>query len=144
MRTNGFQMKQIDGRDFIYDRCRRKYVVLTPEEWVRQQVIHHLIHDLSYPIRSISVEKQIQVGSVNKRFDILVYVREHPWLIIECKRETVAIDTSVLQQLLAYNSSLHVAFITITNGKQLMSYDIEAATWLQGLPDYPKPDSDPI
>ncbi len=93
------------------------WVKLTPEEWVRQNFIQYLIKKLHYPAAYIAVEKEIQLGELKKRFDILIYNNLHqPLMMIECKAPEVALDEKVLQQLLRYNISVPVSFFVITNG----------------------------
>jgi len=112
-----FSVKQVNGRDMILDLLRKKWLPLTPEEWVRQNFIQSLIQIHDYPSSLIAMEKEIQLGELKKRFDILVYDNEHkPWMIIECKAGRIALNDSVLQQALRYNISVPVPFIVITNG----------------------------
>ena len=114
-----FQLKKEGRRELIFDPLRKKWVVLTPEEWVRQNFISYLIRVKKYPSTLIAVEKEIRLGEMNKRFDILVYNTDHrPWMMVECKSLDVPLDESVLQQLLRYHISVPVVFLVITNGKQ--------------------------
>jgi len=136
MSTPSFRYKEEAGKQYIFDVNRKKFVVLTAEEWVRQHVLYHMMNELQYPASVISVERQIKVGSRNRRYDIVVYKESVPWLIVECKREEEVLNDKVLSQLLAYNSTLQVAFLTITNGKQIMTYDIGKSSWFNSLPDY--------
>ena len=131
-------MKRIvkDDKEFIFDPIRKKYIVLTPEEWVRQQLIEHFISDLNYPAALISVEKQIKVGSQLKRYDILVYQNDCPWLIIECKQEDIVLSKKSLLQLEAYSTSLQVNYIAISNGKEIHCYDIKNKCWMNQFPAY--------
>ena len=114
-----FQLKNVGSRELIFDSLRKKWVVLTPEEWVRQNFISYLIRVKKYPSTLIAVEKEIRLGELNKRFDILVYNSDHrPWIMVECKSLEVPLDESVMQQLLRYHISVPVDFLLITNGKQ--------------------------
>ena len=114
-----FQLKKEGRRELIFDPLRKKWVALTPEEWVRQNFISYLIRVKKYPSTLIAVEKEIRLGEMSKRFDILVYSSDHrPWMIVECKSLDVPLDESVLQQLLRYHISVPVDFLVITNGKQ--------------------------
>ena len=91
--------------------------MLTPEEWVRQNFVQYLIRAKSYPSSLIALEKEIQLGELRKRFDILVYDKDHqPWMMIECKAGEIKLDDAVLQQVLRYNISVPVKYIVITNG----------------------------
>lgn len=113
----GFRIKKEDGKEFIFDALRKKWLVLTPEEWVRQNFVQYLIKIKKYPASLIAIEKEIQLGELKKRFDILVYNNDHqPWMMIECKAGEIKLDDSVLQQVLRYNISVPVEFMIITNG----------------------------
>jgi hypothetical protein len=136
MNDNRFKTKTENGKTYIFDSNRKKYVVLTDEEWVRQNILFYLVHEMKYPQSLISVEKQIKVGSRNRRYDIVIYKETIPWLIIECKRESEVLNQQVLSQLLSYNSTLRVAYLTITNGKQVMTYDIAQANWNNSFPTF--------
>lgn len=112
-----FRIKNEAGKEFIFDVLRKKWILLTPEEWVRQNFVQYLIRQKKYPSTLIAIEKEIQVGELKKRFDILVYDATHqPWMMIECKAATIKLDDSVLHQILRYNIPLPVPFIIITNG----------------------------
>jgi hypothetical protein len=112
-----FRIKKEQDKDFIFDEIRKLWVKLTPEEWVRQNFIQYLISKLHYPAAYIAVEKEIQLGELKKRFDILIYDNRHqPLMMIECKAPEVPLDEKVLQQLLRYNISVPVSFFVITNG----------------------------
>ncbi len=136
MHTERFKFRQENGKEYIYDANRKKYVVLTAEEWVRQHVLYHLMHTLHYPMSVISVEKQIKVGTRNRRYDIVVYKQSMPWLIVECKSEKEQLNEHVLSQLLSYNSTLDVSYLTITNGAHIMTYDIVSQEWKNEFPVY--------
>ena len=112
-----FRIKKEGGKEFIFDALRKKWLLLTPEEWVRQNFVQYLIKTKNYPSSLIALEKEIQLGELKKRFDILVYDNNHqPWMMIECKAEEVKLNEDVLQQVLRYNISVPVQFIVITNG----------------------------
>ena len=112
-----FRIKNEAGKEFIFDVLRKKWLLLTPEEWVRQNFVQYLIRQKNYPSTLIAIEKEIQVGELKKRFDILIYdVIHQPWMMIECKAATIKLDDSVLQQILRYNITVPVPFIIITNG----------------------------
>ena len=113
-----FRIKKEQGKEFIFDTLRKKWLLLTPEEWVRQNFIQYLIKIKKYPSSLIAIEKEIQLGELKKRFDILVYDNNHrPWMMIECKAAEIKLDNEVLQQVLRYNISVPVKFIIITNGR---------------------------
>ena len=118
MRPN-FKYKTIDEQECIFDVVRKKYVVLTKEEWVRQQLIHYLINKKNIPASLLSVEKQILVGGRKRRYDLVVYKNDIPWMIVECKEETETLNEAVLQQVLSYTSTMKVHFVCLSNGKQV-------------------------
>ena len=112
-----FRIKTENDKDFIFDALRKKWLLLTPEEWVRQNFIQYLIVEKKYPSTVIATEKEILLGELKKRFDILIYDSEHqPWMMIECKAAEIKLNDAVLQQILRYNISVPVSFIVITNG----------------------------
>jgi hypothetical protein len=112
-----FKLRKESGVEFIFDNIRRQWLVLSEEEWVRQNFIQYLVQTLHYPAAFIAVEKEIMLGELKKRFDVLVYDGEHkPWMMIECKAIAVRLKDSVLQQVLRYNISVPVSFLVITNG----------------------------
>lgn len=113
----GFKIKQEKGLDFIFDVIRKKWLLLTPEEWVRQNFVQYLVNERNYPATLIALEKEIRLGELKKRFDILVYDTSHqPLMIVECKGSGVSLNENVLQQALRYNISVPVELIIITNG----------------------------
>ncbi len=130
------RISEKEGKEFVYDIIRKKDVALTPEEWVRQQIIHYLINDLKYPPSLFSVEKQIKIGTLRKRYDIVIYQQDQPWMIIECKEEKEKLDKNVLQQIMAYNSELKVSYLVLTNGQELLVYNIKANAWIKSLPPF--------
>ena len=111
------KIKKEQGKEFIFDGIRKQWIMLTPEEWVRQNFLQYLTRVKKYPATLIAVEKEIQLGDLAKRFDIVVYDRNtRPWMIIECKEMDVVLTAQVLNQALRYNIALNVPFIVITNG----------------------------
>ncbi|HYM93247.1 MAG TPA: type I restriction enzyme HsdR N-terminal domain-containing protein [Chitinophagaceae bacterium] len=119
-----FQTKKENGKEFIFDKIRRQWIMLTEEEWVRQNFVQLLIQVKNYPASLIAIEKEIQLGELKKRFDILVYDKTHqPWMIIECKGPHVTLVDAVLHQALRYNISVPVPFIIITNGNQTFGWE---------------------
>jgi hypothetical protein len=112
-----FKLEKRGGKEFIFDRTRKQWLVLTNEEWVRQNFIQFLVQSMKYPESLIAIEKEIQLGELKKRFDILVYNSNHqPWMLIECKAKEVILDEKVFDQVLRYNISLPSPFLIITNG----------------------------
>ena len=119
-----FRFKKTGEKEFIFDVIRRKWVIITPEEWVRQNFLHYLIKVKNFPASLLSVEKEIVLGELKKRCDIVAYKNNLPWMIIECKEKKIALDEIVLQQALRYNISLQVNFLVITNGTISLGLEI--------------------
>jgi hypothetical protein len=133
------KIKSQQGKEFIYDEIRKQWIVLTPEEWVRQNFLQYLIQVKKYPATLIAVEKEIKLGDLAKRFDIVVYDKNtQPWIIIECKEMEVALDKQVLDQALRYNITLQVPNIVITNGTYCFGFSAKAGLLeeLNNLPEF--------
>ena len=134
------KLQQADGKATVFDPVRKKWLVLTPEEHVRQYLIHYLADTLKYPLALLSVEKTIKVGALNKRFDIVVYNRDHkPWMLVECKAPEVPVSEKTLYQLLNYQGTVQCAYWLLTNGHQTFcadARDTENIKWLPSLPAY--------
>lgn len=124
MRTRVF-----NGKEQIFCAWRHRWVRLTPEEWVRQQLLHRMVEQLGYPASLIAVEVAITVGEVHKRCDAVVYGNlslpsgeggggASPLLLIECKAETVPLSQKTLDQAITYNRKLNVPFLLLHNGPQ--------------------------
>ncbi|MBP6686993.1 MAG: type I restriction enzyme HsdR N-terminal domain-containing protein [Lacibacter sp.] len=112
-----FRIKEEDGKEVIFDDLRKQWVRLTPEEWVRQNLIQYLLQVKQYPAAFISIEKEIVLGELKKRFDVLIYDRTHqPWMMIECKAMEVDLAEKVLEQIVRYNMSVPVNYLVISNG----------------------------
>lgn len=112
-----FTIKADAEQQVIFDIVRKKYVALTPEEWVRQHILHYLIFDYKYPKACISVEKLVIVNTLRKRTDIVLYnTSAQPKLIIECKAPEVKIAQKTFEQIARYNMSLRVPYLWVTNG----------------------------
>ncbi|MCO6497104.1 MAG: type I restriction enzyme HsdR N-terminal domain-containing protein [Chitinophagaceae bacterium] len=116
------QRRKSAGSEEIYDPVRKSWVVLTPEEWVRQNFIQFLLTQ-GYPVALMAVERQIKLGSLVKRFDIVVFSRAMiPFMIVECKRMDVALTQKVLEQALRYHISLNSEYLVITNGNHTIVF----------------------
>ena len=112
-------IRTVDGRREVFDIVRRRYVALTPEEWVRQQVIHYLHERLHYPLELMQVEAAISLNGLTRRCDIVVYNRAvKPVMIVECKQPEVNITQRVADQACRYNLTLQVPLLYLTNGRQ--------------------------
>jgi hypothetical protein len=120
------KIKKENEKEFIFDEFRKRWVVLTPEEWVRQNFLQYLTQIKKYPASLIAVEKEIKLGELKKRFDIVVYdSHTKPWMIVECKEMNVPLDRTVLDQVLRYNINLQVPYLVITNGSYCMAMTFE-------------------
>ena len=116
-------IKRIDDIEKVFCLIRRKWIVLTPEEWVRQNFLLYLTEVLYYPKKLIAVEKQIRLSAVNKRFDIVVYDQNtQPQIIIECKKMDETLSEEVMNQALRYNMKIKAPIILITNGIYLIGF----------------------
>jgi len=119
-----YKIKEEEGRELIFDPSRKLWVRLTPEEWVRQNIIQYLLQAMHYPASLIAIEKELQLGELKKRFDILVYDKNHlPWMMIECKSMDVPLDDRVLSQVLRYHIAIPVPYLVITNGSYCAAFE---------------------
>ena len=112
-----YKLKKADGKVWIFDVIRKKYIVLTPEEWVRQHVVHYLLADRKYPRSLIKVEGGLVYNQLQKRTDIVVFDRQgKPWMIVECKSPALPVSVATLTQASVYNSALQAEYLAVTNG----------------------------
>lgn len=111
-----FKIKREGERARIFDRVRKKWVSLSPEEWVRQNFIAYLISEKLYPPAFFSIEKEILFNGLRKRCDVVVFYNNAPFMVVECKELNVPITETVLRQVLMYNMKLDVPFLLLTNG----------------------------
>ena len=109
--------------DEVFCVVRKNWFLLTPEEWVRQNFLLYLIHILKYPASLIAVEKQLILGDLKKRFDILIYKESTPFMVVECKEMNVPLTEEVLLQALRYNSNIQAKFLVITNGSYCEAFE---------------------
>ncbi|MEY4049602.1 MAG: hypothetical protein RL262_436 [Bacteroidota bacterium] len=132
-----FKIKAINGKDQIFDPFRKIWVLLTPEEWVRQNLLQYLVQTLQYPSSLIAVEKEIKLGELSKRFDIVVYKNELPWMIIECKEAKVSLNEKTMGQILQYQQVLTAQYLFMSNGHETMGAKIESGK-LQAMQNFPE------
>lgn len=135
------QVKNTENRTTVLDLVRKKYLVLTPEEWVRQHVLHFLITNMKYPKSLINVEKQIELNGTKKRYDIVVYKNDGSiFLIVECKAPKVTINQATFDQIAQYNLELNGQFLMVTNGINhyyaIIDYNNKCYHFLRDLPEY--------
>jgi len=121
-----FRIKKDGEQQLIFDIIRKRFVALTPEEWVRQHWIHYLIEEAKYPRSLIAVEMNIILNQLAKRCDLVVYDRDgKPFLIVECKSAGVKISQKVFDQIARYNLTLQVKYLIVSNGKQHFGCEID-------------------
>ena len=135
-----FRFKKEDEKEFIFDEVRKQWLRLTPEEWVRQNFLQYLIITKKYPATLIAIEKEIKLGELKKRCDIVVYKNDKPWMIVECKEMNVVLNESTIEQILRYNMVMKVEYLVITNGTNILAWNIAdgKANELNSIPDFMK------
>ncbi|WP_228236010.1 type I restriction enzyme HsdR N-terminal domain-containing protein [Allomuricauda sp. M10] len=136
-----FRIKNSQNRQYIFDGIRKKFVVLQPEEWVRQHLLHFLIFTKNFPKSLINVEKQLTVNSLKKRYDVVVFNPDGSiFLLVECKAPEVKIDQSTFDQIARYNYQLKANFLLVTNGLEHycceMDHEHEKYRFLEDIPDF--------
>ncbi len=115
--TYSFTIKSEQGRSYIFDVFRKKYVLLTPEEWVRQNFLQYLVKEQNFPASLIAVEKEFSFNRMKKRTDILVHNRQgEPVFLVECKAPSVPVTSEVFDQIGLYNLTYKVPWLVVTNG----------------------------
>jgi hypothetical protein len=120
-----FRIKKEAEKEWIFDEHRKQWLRLTPEEWVRQNMLQYLVQVKKYPSALIAIEKEISLGELRKRFDILVYKDASPWMIIECKEMNVPLNEAVIRQILNYNITLQTPYLIITNGSTTFGFSLQ-------------------
>ena len=135
------RVKETGGRKQIFDILRRKYVALTPEEWVRQHFIHYLIEHKNYPASLLANEVPLQIGEKRMRADSVLYDNQlHPRIIIEYKAPNITLTQKVFDQITVYNLLLHVDYLIVSNGMTTyickMDYEKQTYKFLETIPNY--------
>jgi len=133
---HNFRIKEEGNKEFIFDEVRRQWTSLTPEEWVRQNFLQWMMQVMQYPSSLISVEKEIRTRDIKKRYDIVVYKNDKPWMIVECKEMAVGLNDAVITQVINYNAYLDVSFLVITNGNGTHVFETATKAWLPAFPHY--------
>jgi hypothetical protein len=131
-----FKIKEKETKTYIFDEIRKRWIILTPEEWVRQNFLQYLIHQKHYPASLIAVEKEIYLGDIKKRCDIIIYKNATPYIMVECKEMEVKLTEKTIQQILTYNQKLAVNILIITNGNNTYAFDTTTQTPLVEIPAY--------
>ena len=139
--TYSFRLKNSENNTHIFDVIRKKFVVLQPEEWVRQHCVQYLIQEKNYPISLINVEKVILINGLKKRYDIVVFNPDGSLaVVVECKAPKVQISQSVFDQIARYNLTLKASYLMVTNGLNhyfcTMNHHLESFEFLVTLPNY--------
>ena len=138
-RLQWFKTEDREGKTFVFDPLRRRYVALTPEEEVRQKTLYLLVGHLGVPSGRLAVEYSMKVYGLDKRADAVVFDAEgKPLMIVECKAPNVTLNQAVLEQALRYHSVLHPKFLLLTNGAAIHCFKVDNAqlTAMDRLPDY--------
>ena len=133
--------KLVEGTTQVFDQVRKKYLVLTPEEWVRQHFIHYLNQEKNYPLGLMGVEQMVEYNGMQTRADIVLYTTEgKPNMIVECKAPNVKITQDAFNQIAKYNFKFKVKYLVLTNGMQhfccQMDYETNGIKFLEELPSY--------
>ena len=117
-------IKKEKGKVWIFDIIRKKYIVLTPEEWVRQHFVNYLIHHLSYPRSLFRIEGSLTYNKLQKRSDIVIHGRDgKPWMLVECKAPNIKLTQKAFNQVAVYNMTIGARYVAVTNG--MMQYCFE-------------------
>ncbi len=136
-----FRFKNTEKGIQIFDIIRKKFVMLQPEEWVRQHTVHFLITTKGYPKSLINLEKQLHVNGIAKRYDLLVFNPDGSiLLLVECKAPEIQVDQKTFDQIAIYNKRLNATYLMVTNGLQhyycQMDHKAEKYTFLKEIPDF--------
>ena len=134
-------VKSKENKNFIFDSVRKKWLVLSPEEWVRQHCIHYLLDNKGYPLGLMQVEKKLKVNKSEKRYDIIVFNKEGTInILVECKRPNVRITQKTFDQIAQYNLTLNSDYLMITNGLYhyycKMDFEQKKYVFLEDLPSF--------
>ncbi|MGJ8737625.1 type I restriction enzyme HsdR N-terminal domain-containing protein [Zobellia nedashkovskayae] len=136
-----FRLKSSENNVRIFDSIRKKFVVLQPEEWVRQHVVNYLLEEKSYPKSLVNVEKQLVINDIKKRYDIVVFNSDGSiHILVECKAPQINIDQTTFDQIARYNLELKADYLMVTNGLDhfycKMDFTSEKYTFLRDIPDF--------
>jgi hypothetical protein len=136
-----FRFKNSENKVAIFDEIRKKFIVLTPEEWVRQHVVRFLLDEKNFPKSHVNVEKIVKVNGMNKRYDVVVFNPDGSiYLIVECKAPGVPISQITFDQIARYNLTLNAAHLMVTNGLNhyfcQMDFAAEKYVFLPDVPQY--------
>lgn len=138
-----YRFKSTENKVSIFDIIRKKFVILQPEEWVRQHCMHYLITEKNYPKSLINVEKELTINGLKKRYDIVIFNPDGSiFLMVECKSPKITINQSTFDQIARYNLKINAAYLMVTNGINhyycQMDFKKEQYTFLRDIPSYSK------
>ena len=141
--TFTFRFKNSENKVAIFDEIRKKFIILKPEEWVRQHVVQYLLQNKNYPKSYINVEKLVKVNDLSKRYDIIVYQPNGEiYLLIECKAPEININQQTFDQIARYNLVLNAKYLMVSNGLNhyfcQMDFKNEKYVFLEELPEFEK------
>ncbi|MCR9182462.1 MAG: type I restriction enzyme HsdR N-terminal domain-containing protein [Flavobacteriaceae bacterium] len=136
-----FRFKSSENKISIFDEIRKKFVILTPEEWVRQHVVQFLICEKHFPKGHINVEKELVLNQTRKRYDAVIYNKDGSiFLVVECKAPQITISQDTFDQIARYNLSLNATYLMVTNGLHhyycQLDYENEKYRFLKEIPGY--------
>ena len=136
-----FRFKNSENKVAIFDEIRKKFIILTPEEWVRQHVVKYILEQKRYPKSHVNVEKIVKVNGLTKRYDIVIFNPDGSiFLLVECKAPGITISQNTFDQIARYNMSLNAIHMMVTNGLNhyfcQMDYEQEKYFFLPDLPEY--------
>ncbi|MGB0982143.1 MAG: type I restriction enzyme HsdR N-terminal domain-containing protein [Winogradskyella sp.] len=136
-----YRFKSTENKVSIFDVIRKKFIILQPEEWVRQHCVHYLISEKKYPISLINVEKELTINGLKKRYDIVVFNTDGSiFLIVECKSYKIKINQTTFNQIARYNLALNATYLMVTNGINhyycQMDFKNECYLFLKAIPEY--------
>ena len=136
-----FRFKNSENKVAIFCEIRKKFIILKPEEWVRQNVVQYLLLEKKYPKSLINVEKSLKINGLIKRYDVVVFNNDGSInVLIECKSTNIKISQTVFDQIARYNMTLKANFLMVTNGLNHyfceMDFENEKYSFLESLPNY--------
>lgn len=139
--TYSFRFKNSENKISIFDEIRKRFMVLQPEEWVRQHCVHYLMTEKKYPKTLINVEKELKVNGLSKRYDIVVFNPNGSiHIIVECKAPKIKINQTTFDQIARYNLALNATYLMVTNGLEhyycQMDFENERYVFLKDIPNY--------
>lgn len=139
--TYNFRFKNSENKTAIFDEIRKKFIILTPEEWVRQNVVQYLLQEKKYPKSLINVEKLLKINGLVKRYDVVVFNNDGSiFILVECKAPEIKISQTTFDQIARYNMTLQSEYLMVTNGLNhyfcQMDFENERYAFLRELPDY--------